>query len=179
MAAVRGKTFTLSCSTEAEHGVNDGGPTTQRPAKESECVKQKTHHTDMMFSRSCQGEARNMQNFSRSTTCKTSLRTELVMNMLLSDFLRNGWVLLLQKQLQDRTTRAAKLKPFSVSPPSSVPTTPLYPITWIAVTTLHCFCDKRRFEVVLFFFVRRTGCEQSYLRRGWLRRGFLKKGCPS
>lgn len=119
-------------------------------------------------------------------TCRTSVvqqhaysLSELVMNMLLLDFLRNGWVLLLQKQLRDWTTKAAKLKPFSVSPPSSVPTTPLYPITWIAVTTLHCFCDKRHFEVVLFFFVRRTGCEQSYLRRGWLRRGFLKKGCPS
>lgn len=67
---------------------------------------------------------------------------------------------LLRRQLKDRTTRTAKLRLVIVGPPSSVPTTPPHPITWITATTLHCLCNKRCFEVMLLFFVPTTAREQ-------------------
>lgn len=75
-------------------------------------------------------------------------------------FVGNGRVELLQEQLKDRTTRTAELKLVIVGPPSSVPTTPPHPITWIKATTLHCLCNKRCFEVMLLCFVPTTAREE-------------------
>lgn len=75
-------------------------------------------------------------------------------------FAGNGRAELLHKQLKDRTTRTAELKLVIVGPPSSAPTTPPHPITWITATTLHCLGNKRCFEVMLLFFVPTTAAEQ-------------------
>lgn len=87
--------------------------------------------------------------------------TYVLMNIL-NSLLKNSRTDLLKKkkQLMDRTTSTAELKLVIVGPPSSVPTTPPHPITWITATTLYCLCNKRCFEVMLFFFVPTAAHEQ-------------------